>query len=246
MKFEAKNDTKNATSQATGLPWINITQTAALTACQSIGANVHLITNAEWMSLASNLAMVGSNWSGGSVGSGAINSGNSHNNPGAACAASLNDGEPYQQRCAPISGGTWSEKRTHTLSTGAVIWDLAGNAWEWTSYVIANSNAKPYVSTDGSPQDAFRELSAVNADFTAMALHDLRPINVEKNFWNDAWSSSQGIGSYHAGLNGSGGALFRGGGYDENNNGGIFAARMLGASSYFHENLGFRCVWQPL
>ena len=28
----------------------------------------------------------------------------------------------------------WVPKRTHTLSNGEVIWDMAGNVWEWTSY----------------------------------------------------------------------------------------------------------------
>ena len=222
MKYEAKNVDGVATSQAASLPWTTITQTNAMAACSSLGAGVHLITNNEWMTLATNMANVASNWSGDTVGSGAMNRGNS--NYSAACAASTDDSYAYLSGCTATNTGIWANKRTHTLSTGAVVWDLAGNVWDWTSYVISNNNAKPYVSTDGTPQNAWRELSAINAGFTAMTLHDLRPINSEKIFWSESWNSNQGIGQYNAGSNGSGGALLRGGLWNGGANAGVFAA----------------------
>ncbi|MFA7576177.1 MAG: hypothetical protein WCY27_02920, partial [archaeon] len=90
-------------------------QTEAITACESIGG--HLITNNEWMTLARNIELVPSNWSGGVVGNGYLPRGNSSS-------SSAMDG--FNE----LSGWT---KRTLTLTNGEVIWDLAGNVWEWTN-----------------------------------------------------------------------------------------------------------------
>ncbi|MCK9293202.1 hypothetical protein M0P25_03945, partial [archaeon] len=98
-----------------GSPIANIIQTEAITACESIGG--HLITNNEWMTLARNIELVPSNWSGGVVGDGYLPRGNSSS-------SSAMDG--FNE----LSGWT---KRTLTLTNGEVIWDLVGNVWEWTN-----------------------------------------------------------------------------------------------------------------
>ena len=102
-----------------GSPITKIKQTEAITACESIGG--HLITNNEWMTLARNIELVPSNWSGGVVGNGYLPRGNSSS-------SSAMDG--FDE----LSGWT---KRTLTLTNGEVIWDLAGNVWEWTNDSIA-------------------------------------------------------------------------------------------------------------
>ena len=84
------------------------------------------------------------------------------------------------QSCSDIS---WdSQKRTHTLSNGEVIWDMAGNVWEWTSYVIADNSDKP----SGSEVDAWSEYNTVNGT-TSMAKSELI---------SNSWSSTQGVGQY--------------------------------------------------
>lgn len=140
MKYEAKiqgNNDGNQTysagfvpeSRATGTPWVNISQTDSIAEAQTACTGCHLITEAEWMTLAQNVLSVASNWSGGVVGSGYIFSGHNDAIPANALVASTdNDGYFGTGQTSPSS-----QKRTLTLSNGEVIWDLAGNIWEWTN-----------------------------------------------------------------------------------------------------------------
>ncbi|MDD4050211.1 MAG: SUMF1/EgtB/PvdO family nonheme iron enzyme [Candidatus ainarchaeum sp.] len=101
-----------------GSPITRITQTEAIAACAAVGG--HLITNNEWMTIARNIEQVPSNWSSGVVGEGYLPRGNSSS-------SGAMDGFDA------LSGTT---KRTLTLTNGEVIWDLAGNVWQWTSDTI--------------------------------------------------------------------------------------------------------------
>jgi hypothetical protein len=101
-----------------GSPIARITQPEAIAACEGIGG--HLITNDEWMTIVRNIELVPDNWSSGIIGEGYLPRGNSSSS-GAMDATDA------------LSGIT---KRTLKLSNGEVIWDLAGNAWEWTSDTI--------------------------------------------------------------------------------------------------------------
>ena len=71
MKYEAKEGIIRTKSNASGTPWVSISQTTAAAECASIGAQ--LISNDQWMTIATNIANQASNWSGNSVGSGALN-----------------------------------------------------------------------------------------------------------------------------------------------------------------------------
>ena len=53
-------------------PIVDINQAGAITACASLGAGYHLITNNEWMTVARNIEQQGGNWSTGIVGSGGL------------------------------------------------------------------------------------------------------------------------------------------------------------------------------
>jgi hypothetical protein len=249
QKFEAKDVGGVPTSQASLSPWVNISQTTSITACRALGPTYDLISNAEWLTIGSNIAQVGSNWSSGTVGVGTINRGHSDNNPASACAASSDDTLAWLQTdCTPknSSGDVWNQKRTHTLSTGAIIWDLAGNVWDWTSYVIPNVNAKPYVSTDGSPINAWKEFLAVDSGFTSLTRSQLTPTNAQKSFWNDSWaSSSYGMGMYYSGTNGSGGSLLRGASWLAGSISGLFATYLDGAPTTTVADFGLRCVARP-
>jgi hypothetical protein len=145
QKFEAKDVGGIPTSQAAQSPWASITQTASIAACRALGPHFDLISNEEWLTIAANIAQVPSNWSSGIIGTGTVNRGHSDNNPASACGASSDDALAWVHTdCSPkdSNGDVWRQKRTHTLSTGALIWDISGNVSEWTSYTVP-SGAKP-------------------------------------------------------------------------------------------------------
>ena len=236
MKYEAKNDGLDTpTSTASGAPWVSISQTTSITECQSLGSGYDLISNDQWMSLASNIAAQATNWSGASVGSGNLNRGHSDDDPPNAC-----DGtQEYVDTDCSNSGGesSFTEKRTHSLSNGAEIWDLSGNVWDWTSYVIADNTDKP------TPQLAqWQEYTTPIVGSSSMPLTQLRPTNDLKAFWDDSWNAAQSIGQYLAGSSGSGGALPRGASWLNGSDAGVFAAGLNSSPSDAYSNLGFRCV----
>lgn len=127
------NRSGTAVSTAAGLPWIGLSRNTAITRCQALGAGYDLISYAQSQALALNVCKVGANWSGGSLGSGALNRGHSQGAPSQPLAAGA-DSTP----CTGYTDGrscsenAWLEtKRTHILSNGEVVWDLAGNVMEW-------------------------------------------------------------------------------------------------------------------
>lgn len=91
MKYEAKDVSGVATSQAAGTPWVSISQTSAITTAAAACAGCHLMTEAEWMTVAANVLGVPSNWSGGAVGSDYIYSGHNDSAPNNALTADTND-----------------------------------------------------------------------------------------------------------------------------------------------------------
>ena len=235
----AEKLTRVPVSEAYSTPWVSISQNDATTECASLGMNYRLISNTEWMVVATNVASVASNWDGGVRGTNNLNTGHSDNNPGYACDGNQ---EYVETDCANTGNEPdFIQKRTYTLSNGNVIWDLSGNVWEWTTYF--NKNHKPYDDTDSSaPVAAWREYNLIDSGFNKMKQHYLTPTNAKKSWWSDGWTSVQGIGKYYAGTNGAGGALRRGGRWIDGTSAGPFAAALnvdpTGSSTY----RGFRCV----
>lgn len=238
QKYAPANLTGVAVSQADTAPWVNISQTSAITTCSALGAGFHLITNPEWMTLAANLANVGINWSSGQVGSGTLRRGHSDNNPGNPCAANASDANAYVEGdCSGLSSGSFTQRRTSYLSNGSVIWDIGGNVWNWISY--NNSADKPTPAADD-----WTEYTAVKGSTTTPLAH-LTPLNSSQSFWDNSWNSAQGIGQIYHGTNGSGGAMLRGARWDDGANVGLFAVYMSHSASDANPSLGLRCTWQP-
>ena len=125
-------------STAAGYPVVNVTQATAITASANYttgcSTGCHLITEAEWMTLAQNVLSVASNWDNGAgvhtVGTGYIYSGHNDGTPANSLVADASDANGYS---GTGQSSPSNQRRTLTLTNGAVIWDLAGNAYEWTS-----------------------------------------------------------------------------------------------------------------
>ena len=233
MKYEAKNKENSPHSQADQEPWTSIGQADAAAACQSLGASFHLMTNPEWMTIGSNLASVDSNWSGGIAGAGELSRGHSDASPLMACPASGDDKPYVDASCTGEPAGPFNQRRTLSLSSQQMIWDISGNVREWVDYI--NNTDKP------GNQNAWFEYS----DLTGTALtplRDLIPTNAVKSFWNDLWNSDQSIGQFFPFTNGTGGGLNRGGAFDDEDRSGVFHAMLNNNPTAVSGKRGFRCT----
>jgi prepilin-type N-terminal cleavage/methylation domain-containing protein len=235
MKYEARMASATVPiSQSTGTPWVSISQTNAI----SYSANVagctgcHLMSEAEWLTVAHNILSVGSNWTGGSVGSGTLYSGHADNAPANALSATSDDNDGYN-----TTGNVTPsvERRTMTLSNGEVIWDFSGNVGEWTSSTIPGGQ-QPGLS--GEVAFAWKEWN--NGSLLMNGLPAMtRPI-----FGNgsaSAWSSTQRLGKINSNYADATLRAFRRGGYWSNtNNAGIFSLVLSNAVSDVQTFIGFR------
>jgi hypothetical protein len=220
MKYTASNhDEKGvAKSRMGNLPWTNINRDDGVKACAANGWRYHLMTNSEWMTIARNIEGNPKNWSAGKVGEGFLSRGNSDKpNPNKASSPSQ-DNDPYFD----TGFNDWTHKRTHLLSNDQMIWDMAGNVWQWVSdtLVTGNYGKQGYTSDYFNPQRA-KELRLIFAP-------------------NGLYGRAQNTGIIDMSNQE---AVIRGGSYLDKNHSGIFAAKTSAASTQSYINLGFRCAY---
>lgn len=228
-KYEMKNDGDgNAVSQASGLSWASIDRPTAIGKCQAMGSGYDMITNEQWQTIARNIAGTASNWSTGVVANGELNRGISDGSQSSGRAASADDingnCENTGQTC---SSTTWnSQRRTHTLSNGSVVWDIAGNVWEW----VSNDNYEP-VGTDDYVSNLsggdIRQTRYGAASGTICATPGSSPY------------CGMGLGW----LGYAAGAVLRGGSWSGDVSAGVFASHLGNAPTNTYTDLGFRCVF---
>ena len=239
MKYEAKNAGSNVpVSTPTGAPWVSISQTDAMAYSPNTVSctSCHLISEAEWMTLAQNVMGVNGNWSGGTVGNGFIYQGHINNNPSGALVADASDANGAAGITLTGSAAGTNTKRTLTLSNGNVIWDMSGNVTEWTSGQVSSAIQPGVV---GNAYSAWLEYPAVT---TAGSL----PVNVTPAGTGisgaGSWTSTNGIGQLlsnpaDAALHG----FFRGGNWANISSAGVLSLSLsyvpLGNMSAY---LGFR------
>lgn len=250
MKYEAKitgndvgttayNSSMVPDSRATGTPWTNISQANAITEAQTACAGCHLITEAEWMTIAANILSVASNWSGGAVGSGYVFQGHTDNAPANTIAASTTDTLGYTNTgntagetavANGVEGNT--QKRTHILSNGSVIWDFSGNAAEWTAGTI----------TGGQPTFGAGVYGWTEWNNSTLQLNNLPATSRPASIGTTAgtYSSVQGIGQMYTSNPVDTRAYFRGGFFSSGSFGGILGLSMAYQPSGVLSSHGFR------
>jgi prepilin-type N-terminal cleavage/methylation domain-containing protein len=181
-------------STAAGYPVVNIAQTAASTAASNYTKDCtgcHLISEAEWMTIAQNVMSVNSNWDNGSgvnaVGTGYIYSGHNDGDPATALQASPADTSGYYYT-GSLSG---SQKRILNLNNGESIWDFSGNVWEWTSG--QTTGGQPGVV--GETGFGWKQWTAV----TASGSLAVNPFPSGTGLpGSSGWNSGQGVGQLYS------------------------------------------------
>jgi prepilin-type N-terminal cleavage/methylation domain-containing protein len=221
MKYEAKCEesatgdcgnpgTNLPVSQAAHTPWHTISQVNSKNRCEAIGAQ--LITNNQWMTIARNIEAQPQNWTNGAVGSGSLFRGRSNSTE----AADASD---------PLTG---VNTRTHTLSNGEVIWDIAGNVWNWTDNTIDATRRPVGNGTNWVEWTTVTDYGDLNYNITRSS--------------NSTWNSTQGVGRYYEGAVGTGDRVFgRGGDWYHGTYAGVFTLNLYYSPSYTDTYLGFRC-----
>lgn len=193
----------------------------------------HLITEAEWMTIAQNVLSVASNWSSGVVGSGFIYSGHNDNAPANSLAADADDANGYigTGQTAPSN-----QRRTLTLTNGEVIWDFAGNVWEYTSgQAIAG---QPGIT--GETSYSWKEWTDITDKGTLVV--DPSPAGTSIAGAN-LWNSSNGIGRIQsqAGTRFSGPrSTLRSGSWDNGIDSGVLTVNLIWSHTNTSAWVGFR------
>ena len=248
MKYEAKDVSGTATSQAASAPWVSISQETSRDECRELGTGYRLISEAEWMTIAENITGVASNWSSGTAESGCLYGGHMDNAPANALEADVTgdpDDDPYvgtgdastdafQCPFDTVVEGSGidgkEQRRTFTLTNGNVIWDFSGNVWEWTD-AIMNTGDMP---EDATPASEWLEYTAVTK---YKALNYIRPPD-------GAWNANTGVGQIYTdvGTANTIRAFLRGGDWNYGADAGAFTLFLNYAPSYTNTHFGFRCV----
>ena len=251
-KYEMKKDSNNAVSQPAGSPWASITRDDSIKKCEGMGAGYDLITNDEWQTLARNIELIDSNWAGGTVGSVAINVGHSEYPPSGNLAASEDDNEA----CALLGDGlncdedTWHHfRRTHKLSNGEVVWDLAGNVEEWVkdnnSASYGGSNVGVFaVNLGKAPYTVAKSLSGGTTTTARVAKDQFGPHGDYSSLGSKPFA---GLGLVWVGA--TDGTVARGGAISTPTYAyvsGIFSVSLRNGPRTTSNAIGFRCVYRSL
>jgi hypothetical protein len=265
MKYEAKCSTtkegielcptpsgaptvsKVAVSIQLGSPWTAISALDALSACKNLNGlyqlsnKFDLISNSEWMTIARNIENVSSNWTL-SSGTLKLNRGHSDNNPNTSCNGLV---ENVTNNCSTQDGtpSNFHQKRTFTLSTNEIIWDIAGNTWEWIDW----EKETPNTNFTRGPQTCFYD-GNVGWEQIQNKISTCDPELGETNGpylaspQDTSLSSSNNIGLIQGG---HGEAITRGGKFSDGIVSGIYSMNLYNEDTEEDSSVGFRCVYRP-
>lgn len=221
------------------------------------GTGFQLMSNTQWQVVARNAEAQAVNWSNNAVGNGVLNRGHSDfgandtnvtNNswsfesPGS-LANSISDLNSYfatgnTATKAWNAQGTSIEasseqKRTHTLSNGAVMWDMAGNVCQW----VSDNNFYERTSDDMGVSDTVRDWWYQHREYSDAGL-----TASDQLIFSGAGNYTSSKNAGQIGYGGRAGAVLRGGAWG---GGGLFSADLGNHPSNMHNAWGFRCVFLP-
>ncbi|MCK5475628.1 MAG: hypothetical protein KAI71_03550, partial [Candidatus Pacebacteria bacterium] len=286
MKYEAKGSTGSVVSTATGLPYVSISQENARAECQGIGTDYHLISEAEWMTIAENIVNTTINDLDSDAGlqfatghSDSADAGGTANT-----VATIDSADPIISGCSLTSdmenalnayvagsceirgdssngvdpgdandkgfydtGQDWADGtyvsgaankaqlRTYILSNGEIIWDIAGNAWEWTDKIAVCTEHPEQIASAASEWLEYNDATGIDyKGFPYLRLAD------------DGWSSSNGVGKIYTNVGGTANAtraFRRGGCWDASADAGVFSLMLnIAPDTSANTRLGFRCA----
>lgn len=233
MRVRYIRDWLNGSNVNTGNHWVEIQAFEKSDAInKSIAAcdGCHLITDAEWLTIAQNIASVPSNWPYGIVGTGYIFSGHNDNSPANPLVASLDDNNGYY-----ATGNTsGNQKRTLTLTNGEVIWDFAGNVSEYTS------NQASSLSQPGKASQTAYEWTQWDVVTNIGSM----PVNSSPVFANpiaSSWNTAKGIGAIYTNPSATTvTSVTRGGSWATSTNAGIYSMNLSFPASTSSPSIGFR------
>ena len=243
-KYEMKSRLGQAVSQDEGMPWVMINRDHSIMVCKDMGENYDLISNDEWQVLARNIESVPKNWDQSLVGSvGGLNRGHSDNKPARALPGG-DDNNGCMGTGQTCSNVVWNnQRRTHVLSNGEVIWDMAGNVWEWVkddNMGVAHGPDSYFSKISSSSHTMLYYLENEFSMTSRVAKGQFGPRGDYTYLGMDAWG---GLG--YGVLSSNGGGVGRGGYWYDGAKSGIFSVDLSQEKTDSHMSFGFRCVYRP-
>jgi hypothetical protein len=220
----------------TFIPEEDGTDVSAKAYCKNLGG--HLMTNPEWMTIADDVAEVPANW----CDKNGTNCGSPPGSIGKILANGHNDSTPSRAlESGPDSDPTFGtlpnpQKRTLTLSNGEVIWDFAGNVWQWVDAEIARK---------GEPRSIIPGLGGIG-----WVWDEFQTVKYDSSYMppNPEWNSGNGVGRiYHYNSIGDKDSTIytyiKGGNWRHGADSGAFSIHMQPVPGKTGiDDVGFRCV----
>lgn len=287
MRYEAQKDpnTGKAVSMPGNFPWNFQSPVGAKVACEELGRDYSLMTSDQWNAIAANILTTEINdlsedegkqlAVGNSAGLKRVQGVPGKPTTSESCSLSNSLDSETNKNC-PLrndgfsgTAGIWevpyeaglvnrSLLRTHTLSNGEVIWDFAGNLWEWMGdrYIFEDKTGSgdtfeidrdgvtgdgiipqtPVTKTDWIEHTwvaSYGKLQGSNPpDSTLTSRNGIGKISLNPGWsWDDASNYTTPFK-----------AVGRGGAWANNENSGIYSINLALGPSYSRNYTGFRCV----
>lgn len=238
MKYEARQDPfGRPVSMAENLPWTGITQQEAKARCQALGPRYDLLSNPEWMVIATEVFYQEKNWSEGEVLQGHMARGWSGHgswnlewvtNLDPVTAPSTADCRYNLAGSSCAARGEHLYRRTLFLADGEEIWDFSGHTWNWVDWTLGGDLSP-------APQGCLAEwVDLKKIDCSGLDLADIYPSRYQIE-------RKHGLGLFYGG---EGGAALRGGPRPWFASG-PFALILVASSDGKSDTFSFRCVYRP-